>query len=578
MSSGQKKEVINTNERAVSTDIDRLQDFIAQERNDIIRCLMQRSYSEFDQPGVSVVPSGAVGTPLQATVIDGLEMIVDSAGSVLITPGALVAWTGTPAGPDDTGFTVVVDAGIDSINQLVIATNSGGSPRCDVIECQVQSVTIEGNVSRDIRDPGTGLFAPQNVTKVIGSKLVYQVRQGTPGVAPGYSAGWLPLGLAIVQDGAALSQVDFYDVRPLYREWDHTSSDWNAESIAGTPADRHADSNVICNLFGPAAIASSVFAGYVDVSHNGVRFRGNLLRNSPTSQANIATFGSATQYTGGDCTGIILSAENCVRGAALSVVANDVVALVACIPNLGGSRPLPRCVRYSQANVTNPTLPGRRVPHGTNGILLALSNSQDVIGGTGVCANLTLNATGIAGVLGTAYGIIVALAQASTDGTQLLTQITAAGTGMGVENGTPAPSNRIVVASTLYHSGGVNDSSTALAPHFVANSNTVINVRAGDILEWSIGPFYLSQNTNANVGAGLQMLIEEDLGGSNSPQTGQTIVLIDDKGHMPSRTWVYPITKSGLLSLTLWTISDGTHQVNTSSVIDDWGSYKLIRP
>ena len=218
MSSGQKNMVINLNERPLSTDINRLQAFIAQERNDIIRALVQRTYSKFEQPGVSVVDSGSGAAPLPATVIDGLDMVVDNPGSVLINPGVLVAWTGPPASADDSGFVVIDDAGIQSTGQLVIAANGGGQPRCDVIECGIQSTILEGNVSRDIRNPSTGIFVPTNVTKVTKYTLLYRVWQGTPGTGPGYRAGWLPLGIAVVQPGATTAQVDFYDVRPLYRE------------------------------------------------------------------------------------------------------------------------------------------------------------------------------------------------------------------------------------------------------------------------------------------------------------------------------------------------------------------------
>ena len=577
MSSGQKNMLINTNERPLSTDINRLQAFIAQERNDIIRALVQRSYSNYEQPGVAIVASGAAATPLAATVIDGLDMNVDNAGSVLINPGVLVAWVGTPAGADDTGFEVIVDVGIQSLGQLVIAANGGGSPRCVVIECSVQSTIVEGNVSRDIRNPSTGIFAPTNVTKVTKDTLLYRVRQGTPGSPPGYVAGWLPIGLAVIQPGAALNNVDFYDVRPLHRELGASLPQY--DSFFSHPIVPNSRNSV--TVTGTNPFTNSDFSGQASMTIDGAKFGGPLYRNSPIAATNLANFGTTTAGVGGDDAAIRLSAENALRGASFAgfVTAKDLIVLAAWLPDLGGSVPLPRCVRYCQHIQASPTTPSRRRPYGPNGILLVTNLAEDgQIAPNGAFSNIPLLATGIGGCLGNGNGVPLAMARVQPDGVTLASSTTGFAEGMGTDaNYRPVVANRTIISGSMTYSGGIDSTViTSATPVAIPNANFTIPVVAGDRLEMHFG--CLVGIGNSSVSAELLIQITEDVAVSSTPTPLDTIVLIDANPHYLAHNWTYPVTKTGNLQVRLYVQSDVSHTVRVYSPTDHWGSYDLVRP
>ena len=571
MSSGNKREKINTNERAVSDDFNRMQAFIAQERNDIVSALVRRSYSEFEQPGVSVPSSGAAATPLAATVIDGLEIIVDSPGSVMISPGVLAAWNGTPGGADDTGIEVIVDPGIQSTGVLTIATNGGGSPRCDVIECRiVHDAVVEGGISRDIRNPTTGVFTPTNVDKVLKSHLEFQVRQGTPGSGPGYSAGWLPLGLAIVQPGATTSQVDFYDVRPLYRSMGNAISK-EAASVVLHPIDPNLGMGYTCTV---AAIAAAVISGNADVRWDDQRFGGPLYRNSPVSVP--GNFGVTTS-AGGDYQNIILNNDNLLRGSGFSAAADDVIVLGSWVPDLGVDGVyLPRCVRYSEGNnpANSPSLPARRRAFGPDGILLAVAYSQDAMG---LALAKTLNSAGIGGCLGKGFGVPLARVQLDAAGTSTLSKLMGGAEGIRAFQGFPRVLNRSIDIQPISHSGGISISAeTSASPTPITNGTVDIPVLAGDKVKLNIGSFYVV--ANGSITSSLLIVITEDFGRTSSPATTKNILLLDTVSKYITVPLAYPVTKTGTLHVALFVQSDGTHTITVASPLDDWGTYEIIRP
>ncbi len=214
MASGQRRIRINTQERAVSSDINRLQQFANQEFAEFHRYLLNVGTSEAN-PG-TFTEGVTVATPLLAEVINGL-LVKPVAGSTGLTVDAGVLMALQPdAAADDSNYKYVRDAGLLA-GTLAIAANSSGDTRIDVVECRVNAVEATVSDSRDIFDAATGLFTATSVTKELKGRLEYRVRSGTSGGGmPANQSGWLPLMVASVPDGAADNDdVTFWDVRPL---------------------------------------------------------------------------------------------------------------------------------------------------------------------------------------------------------------------------------------------------------------------------------------------------------------------------------------------------------------------------
>jgi hypothetical protein len=140
MPSGAKELVINSLERAVSTDINRLQKFSNQYRAELMRALLNTSFGTDDsQSGGQYTPgsNSVTGTPVSSEIISGL-LVQPQIGNfnVLVTPGFV--WMLNPDGaPDDSPYKEVLDAGVPAAGTLTMSTNVSVSIRIDVIECQL---------------------------------------------------------------------------------------------------------------------------------------------------------------------------------------------------------------------------------------------------------------------------------------------------------------------------------------------------------------------------------------------------------------------------------------------------------
>ncbi len=215
MSDGYRRLRINTQERAISPDINRLQSFGHQDLSEMLRQLLGVQTSD-DDPGVAVAPN-TLGTPLLAEVIGGL-MVKPQAGSfdLFVDPGVLYALA-PDAAPDESNYKYIRDDGIAGAGLLQMTANASGQIRIDVIECQINTVENIVTDSRDIFNVTTGLFAAATVTKELRGQLSYRVRAGAPGAGiPAHQAGWLPICVASVPDGTVTNNtITFWDVRPL---------------------------------------------------------------------------------------------------------------------------------------------------------------------------------------------------------------------------------------------------------------------------------------------------------------------------------------------------------------------------
>lgn len=217
MASGNKRLVINTRERAISDDIQRLQSFAAADRSAWNRRMLDDLYVNDVNAGFGF-PTDTITNPLTADVIGGLMVQpVIGSPSLIVTPGVLGTYFPDPIpSNDDDPYKVISDPGVQTLGVLTIDANPGPGIRIDVIECQPVEV-VEEQDNRDIFDKSTGLFTPALVDKVVAGRLTYRVRKGTAGGGfPGTATGWLPLAVASVASGStSTDSVTFWDVRPL---------------------------------------------------------------------------------------------------------------------------------------------------------------------------------------------------------------------------------------------------------------------------------------------------------------------------------------------------------------------------
>jgi hypothetical protein len=219
MGSGNKQQVINPRERAVSTDINRLQQYAAADLSAILRMLISGSVLVDDQGAAAPTYSATTDTPLTGKVLGGL-LVRPQYGTVNTLVDAGVAYVVNPdvtPDPNDSAFKLVNDLGITNGAVLPLAPNTSGSTRVDVVECQRVDVVLASE-NRDIYDQISGLFTPELVNKTIAARFLYRIRAGTPGGGfPGAAAGWMPLMVAAVPTGSVTwdSAVRCWDVRPL---------------------------------------------------------------------------------------------------------------------------------------------------------------------------------------------------------------------------------------------------------------------------------------------------------------------------------------------------------------------------
>lgn len=218
--SGNKRVVFNTLERAVSTDLNRLQSFGSYSLEELAKWLFD-ALTSAETAGSVVTTGNGVEVPARACVINGIcPFIPAGVGGIdiFITSGLLfVNDFDSPINTDISIYKYVEDLGISTLGTLLLTPNASGLARVDVIECQrVPNVVLESD-NRDIFNNVTGMFTAGTVPKVERDQLTYRIRTGTPGAGfPGSVAGWLPLAVMQVPAGAnVLDTCELWDVRPL---------------------------------------------------------------------------------------------------------------------------------------------------------------------------------------------------------------------------------------------------------------------------------------------------------------------------------------------------------------------------
>lgn len=222
MSSTTKSLKFNTRERALSTDFNRGQAFSSHELAMFARSLLLSYYPSTGTPYYSMNESYPdpleSDRPIRGVVLHGLHFYpINGTTDALITAGQVLQVQLTAdVGADDYNVVMVDDEGVQSTGTLTLTPNSSGTGRVDIVECKVINYDYETS-SRDVYDPGTGLFTVASLVKVTGKKLEYRIRTGSASSAwPGLVDGWMPIAVLVVPDGTTdFDGVDIFDVRPL---------------------------------------------------------------------------------------------------------------------------------------------------------------------------------------------------------------------------------------------------------------------------------------------------------------------------------------------------------------------------
>ena len=224
--SGQKQIVINPLERALSTDINRLQEFAGFSLSALFQAMIDTNGGYDDGgPALTVaglaggayVPNTTQGTPAYAEVVSGFVFVPTNASTACVISAGVLFMLDPDAvpSPDDSQFKNIIDPGTSS---LVLTPNASGSIRIDVVECARQTPdTVLETDNRDVYNTITGTFAAASVNKVTQAQLQYRIRTGTAGSGyPGGAAGWMPIAVVSVPTGTTTwDTCTIWDVRPL---------------------------------------------------------------------------------------------------------------------------------------------------------------------------------------------------------------------------------------------------------------------------------------------------------------------------------------------------------------------------
>lgn len=426
--------LINSRERAVSSDINVLQQFEAESRQDASGAALEQVDADL-WARARYTTLAAAGSYLPATVLSGLLVNCDNAGYVTVAPGTVECYAPGLAGANDSDFVVVTDVGVTAITVLLFVANGGAGARIDVVECRPIADPAPGTASRDIYDPVTGLFTPVLVAKYQDVILEYRLRNGAPaGACPAADPDWLPLAVAVVLPGATgYDKCDWYDVRPLAAE--RVGHLMRAPDLLGatdvTPfelADRHLSVGVNNVGAGKAAVSGYAFGQFA-----GFKAGGHIRRNAAVSAA--AAFGAVTLYTDGQVNYVSMCPDN--EAGIWVPAAHGIVQLAALFPGLGATAgPLPRWRRYEQVPAALP-----RLPSGPNGVLVLITNvsyeNRRVL-------NKALP-TPMAG-LGNAMGVTLADLSFNLAGTDLLYS---AADGRMLVQATPVPAAGVAATSVV---------------------------------------------------------------------------------------------------------------------------------
>lgn len=379
MGSGNKREKLNTLERLVSTDFNRLQSMLAADSHEYARWRNNREIvgDWHNQPGLqqayTALPPDA-DKLIAHDCLSGLLVRPDNATSLLVDPGEAAFFV--PAYPnataDDSKYVAVSDAGVQSLGILTFSANAGPGVRWDIVECQPTEALLE-SASRDIYNPATGQYAPATVEKVRGGQLTYRIRRGTQGAGiPDIAADWMPLAAVHLRtDATSFLNCDVYDLRPLVRErcmWSPSHPLAAPSGTNGVGYRLHLEEAELGHSV--VATTDKAMVGYWR-GHFGGYWTGGRLRCNVAAES-TANFGSTGTFETNVDRYVCDANVNLSNG--YSATNNTSFMVCALFP-----RGYPRWVRYSQLALTGSTSnrlrASGRLPQGPRGILVTAAGA-----------------------------------------------------------------------------------------------------------------------------------------------------------------------------------------------------------
>lgn len=410
MSNGGSRVVLNTRERIISNDHNRLQDMIGGAR----AAAMARLHGDvYDARTPGYAPQTTVGgqTPMLADVFGGLFVQVDDPNNLFIDPGVVgVVDPDASPGLDDEVYKVIDDPGLTTAGVLTWQANASGSIRIDVILADVVEQVLETD-NRDIFDPATGLFTVQTVNKVVAKRLSYSILRGTPGAGMPVLPNQIVLAVASVPDGtASWADVGFWDCRPLVSERMHNAKITNEGNFENTRRYYEYDYH---------STSGAEFSGFAYTEYGGYRVGGRLMSSIP-GQGDIAfdAGDAANGSNGSSYLAPIDPSPEDDRGA------NPIFIIFP--------HGLPRWARYSEGNAPGLTI---RAPYGANGILVGGRSRASITDYAKVDQNGLATGVGVpplTGLLGTADGVCLMMLHMRPNSSGGLTQIRSQGRGRRV--------------------------------------------------------------------------------------------------------------------------------------------------
>jgi hypothetical protein len=289
VSSGRKQAIINTQERAISVDINRLQSFAAADSAELFRYLLDCDANDDTFAGGSAVDHTTLDTPLRAEIINGYQATPQSGGlGVSVSAGVLLA-IAPDSDPDASNYKYLRSGGL-AFGTLSFAVGATAT-RIDILEVSFGSATIE-SASRDVFNDLTGLFTATSLPKAVQGQATFRIRQGTPGgsfASVGLASGWLPLMVASIPSTATTCDaMDFWDVRPLIGD----------REIGIMPLVRSFPKYERCfaRIDNVTAPGTALVQGYFEGTYAGRRLGGNILKGTPAADPGYVDLNDTTQF------------------------------------------------------------------------------------------------------------------------------------------------------------------------------------------------------------------------------------------------------------------------------------------
>jgi hypothetical protein len=292
--SGMKKLVINTQERAVSTDINRMQAFKDADVSELLRYWLDVTDSDDLTSGVVTEPN-TLETPMRTEILNGfLARPQTGSTNVFVDPGVAMMMIADGAA-DESNYKYVRDPGTTTPGALVIAAGAVAT-RIDVVEFRQNPTDRIVTDSRDIFDTSTGLFSASTVTKERSAQLEFRVRQGSAGGGmPANQSGWTPIMVASVPSSSTSNDnCTFWDVRPLV-------ADRRATGAFSKSRERAIHLGGQCFTVGPTGTNENLQQGtYELIDLHGRKLGGRLRKTSPdTVDADNFDWDSADNWESG---------------------------------------------------------------------------------------------------------------------------------------------------------------------------------------------------------------------------------------------------------------------------------------